>query len=137
MTEEPCCCILLPCFFVCRHIGGSSSGRTTDSDSVYRGSNPRPPATMVPSSRGLGRRPLTAATRVRIPLGLPIISVSCDKLVKALFVIAGRRENLNSAALRLNIAFYELTLFLLKYPVYLGHVPVPYRYLLPHLFKTL
>ena len=25
-------------------VGGSSSGRTTDSDSVYRGSNPRPPA---------------------------------------------------------------------------------------------
>ncbi len=25
-------------------IGGSSNGRTTDSDSVYRGSSPRPPA---------------------------------------------------------------------------------------------
>jgi hypothetical protein len=28
------------------------------------------------SSRGLGRRPLTAVARVRIPLGLPIISIS-------------------------------------------------------------
>lgn len=27
---------------------------------------------MVPSSRGLGRGPLKAATRVRIPLGSPI-----------------------------------------------------------------
>ena len=26
--------------------GGSSSGRTTDSDSVYRGSNPRPPTNL-------------------------------------------------------------------------------------------
>jgi hypothetical protein len=26
--------------------GGSSSGRTADSDSAYRGSNPRPPATL-------------------------------------------------------------------------------------------
>lgn len=25
-------------------VGGSSSGRTADSDSAYRGSNPRPPA---------------------------------------------------------------------------------------------
>src|SRR3977135_3756028 len=30
--------------FVSRPPGGSSSGRTTDSDSVYLGSNPSPPA---------------------------------------------------------------------------------------------
>jgi hypothetical protein len=29
-----------------RPLGGSSNGRTTDSDSVYRGSNPRPPANL-------------------------------------------------------------------------------------------
>ena len=82
---------------------GSSNGRTTDSESVYRGSNPWPGAmcgfifdvarSLGPkrpngrsddvhikdkatqktalSSRGLGRCPLTAVTRVRIPLGLP------------------------------------------------------------------
>jgi hypothetical protein len=31
-----------------RPLGGSSNGRTTDSDSVYRGSNPRPPANIFP-----------------------------------------------------------------------------------------
>src|ERR1700681_167955 len=40
-----------------------------DSDSGHRSSNLCPGATAL-SSRGLGRRPLTAVTRVRIPLGL-------------------------------------------------------------------
>src|SRR6267143_2052467 len=35
-----------PLDFVSRPPGGSSSGRTTDSDSVYLGSNPSPPATL-------------------------------------------------------------------------------------------
>jgi len=30
-------------------------------------------AFMVPSSRGLGHHPLKVATRVRIPLGLPVV----------------------------------------------------------------
>jgi hypothetical protein len=50
--------------------GGSFSGKTAGSGPANRGSNPRPPATMVPSSSGLGRRPLTPVTRVRVPLGL-------------------------------------------------------------------
>jgi hypothetical protein len=49
---------------------GSSNGRTAASEAVYRSSNLCPGATAL-SSRGLGRRPLTAVTRVRIPLGLP------------------------------------------------------------------
>jgi hypothetical protein len=60
--------------------GGSSNGRTPDSGSGYLGSNPSPPAkapslhsffSTVPSSSGLGYRPLTPATRVRTPLGPP------------------------------------------------------------------
>jgi hypothetical protein len=51
-------------------VGGSFSGRTAGSGPANQGSNPCPPATMVPSSSGLGRRPLTPVTRVRVPLGL-------------------------------------------------------------------
>ena len=36
-----------------------------------------------PSSRGLGHRPLTAATGVRIPLGTPFKTETCTVLVKA------------------------------------------------------
>jgi hypothetical protein len=84
-----------------RGVGGSFSGRTTGSGPVNRGSNPRPPAKDqqavcipernfhilkpagrhlhtayfylygVPSSSGLGCRPLTPETRVRVPLGPP------------------------------------------------------------------
>ena len=63
--------------------GGSFRGRTAGSGPVNRGSNPCPPATMVPSSSGLGRRPLTPVTRVRVPLGLPgnIKGVSCSWLI--------------------------------------------------------
>ena len=50
---------------------GSSNGKTAGSEPAYRGSNPCPGAIAARSSRGLGRRPLTAVTRVRIPLGLP------------------------------------------------------------------
>ena len=48
---------------------GSSNGRTAASEAVYRSSNLCPGATAL-SSSGLGRRPLTAVTRVRLPLGL-------------------------------------------------------------------
>ena len=48
---------------------GSSNGRTHASGACYRSSNLCPGA-MALSSRGLGRRPLTAVTRVRLPLGL-------------------------------------------------------------------
>ena len=51
--------------------GGSFSGRTAGSGPANRGSSPFPPAIMVPSSSGLGYRPLTPKTRVRFPLGLP------------------------------------------------------------------
>src|SRR5690242_11729280 len=40
---------------------------------MLEGSSPSPGATAL-SSRGLGRRPLTAVTRVRIPLGLNVQS---------------------------------------------------------------
>ncbi len=40
---------------------------------------------MVPSSRGLGRGPLKAATRVRIPLGSPIQTVGIKTCRFSLF----------------------------------------------------
>jgi predicted nucleic acid-binding protein len=46
-----------------------------------RGSSPCPGATAL-SSRGLGRRPLTAVTRVRIPLGLPSKALSYKDFCK-------------------------------------------------------
>ena len=64
--------------------GDSSSGRTTDSGSVSRGSNPLSPAIHIPpkgdsqalicvarSSSGLGHHPLKVETRVRVPYALP------------------------------------------------------------------
>ncbi len=59
-------------------LGGSFNGRTTGSGPVNGGSNPLPPA-MVPSSSGLGYRPLTPTTRVRVPLGLPYTRQDSDK----------------------------------------------------------
>ena len=38
--------------------------------------------TLVPSSRGLGHRPLTAETGVRNPLGLPILSKKCEGVTR-------------------------------------------------------
>ena len=59
--------------------GGSFSGRTTGSGPVNLGSNPSPPAiflsNVVPSSSGLGYRPLTPKTRVRVPLGPPLLKI--------------------------------------------------------------
>lgn len=40
---------------------------------------------MVPSSRGLGRGPLKAATRVRIPLGSPIQTAASKMAAFSLF----------------------------------------------------
>jgi hypothetical protein len=51
-------------------VPGSSAGRTADSESACRWFNSIPGSFAAPSSRGLGCRPLTAVTRVRIPLGL-------------------------------------------------------------------
>ena len=65
MISSPNCGIFPP------PVGESSSGRTADSGSAYRGSNPRSPAKLAPSSSGLGRGPLKAETRVRFPLGPP------------------------------------------------------------------
>jgi hypothetical protein len=63
------------------------------------GSSPSPGATAL-SSRGLGRRPLTAVTRVRIPLGLRVESPGCfhpgDFFAEAasdMRLSAPRREN--------------------------------------------
>ena len=57
--------------------GGSSIGRTTDSESVRWRFESSPPScgtregpVEVPSSRGLGHHPLKVEARVRIPLGL-------------------------------------------------------------------
>ena len=58
-------------------VGESSNGRTADSGSANRGSNPRSPANLsiitVPSSSGPGHRVLSPGTGVRIPLGLPLL----------------------------------------------------------------
>jgi hypothetical protein len=92
-------------------IGGSSSGRTTGSGPVSEGSSPSPPArksekrkvkrefypfilflynlNVVLSSRGPGHRPLTAETRVRIPLGLPIEFKACRS--SAGFLLCGSK----------------------------------------------
>jgi hypothetical protein len=51
-------------------IAPSSNGKTADSGSAYRGSNPCGAATAL-SSNGLGRGPLKAEIRVRFPLRLP------------------------------------------------------------------
>ncbi len=51
---------------------GSVNGRRGASEVLNVGSSPAPGVFFLAlSSRGLGRRPLTAVTRVRIPLGLP------------------------------------------------------------------
>ena len=49
------------------------------------------PQPLVPSSRGLGRGPLKAVTRVRIPLGLPIKSMTYS--VSACLFSSKREEN--------------------------------------------
>ena len=46
--------------------------------SIQRGVAPSPARPTRPSSRGLGRRPFTAKTGVRIPLGAPIKSITYD-----------------------------------------------------------
>src|ERR1700753_3356645 len=57
-------------------VGYGVIGSPTDSGSVSLGSSPGTPAqcnavtSRAPSSSGLGRRPLKAVARVRIPLGL-------------------------------------------------------------------
>lgn len=54
----------------------SSNGKTADSGSVYRGSNPcGAAADMALSSNGLGRSPLKAEIRVRFPLRLQFVAM--------------------------------------------------------------
>ena len=57
-------------------IAPSSNGKTADSGSAYRGSNPCGAAPLshmkALSSNGLGRSPLKAEIRVRFPLRLQI-----------------------------------------------------------------
>ena len=89
--REVFCNSLADCYnFECRKsrrvtvAGDSSSGRTTDSGSVSRGSNPLSPARKQPpqgdsrdfsdvarSSSGRGHHPLKVETRVRVPYALP------------------------------------------------------------------
>ena len=89
--REVFCNSLADCYnFECRKsrrvtvAGDSSSGRTTDSGSVSRGSNPLSPARHTPSatdspvpdyvarsSSGRGHHPLKVETRVRVPYALP------------------------------------------------------------------
>lgn len=61
-----CCTFLLTAaaifsIFMPANFGGWSNGKTADSDSAYRGSNPCPPA-MLPASKA-----------VRLPLFLPVV----------------------------------------------------------------
>ena len=44
---------------------------------------------VAPSSRGLGRRPLTPVTRVRIPLGLPVSSFNFNRLQRQKATLKG------------------------------------------------
>ena len=56
-----------------QHIAELCNGSTYDSDSYCLGSNPSSAANHTPPwSSGLGRRPLTAVTGVRIPLEVPL-----------------------------------------------------------------
>src|SRR5690606_40525634 len=57
----------------CALVGYGVIGSPTDSGSVSDVSSPGTPA--VPSSSGLGRRPLKPVTGVRIPSGLPLTPV--------------------------------------------------------------
>jgi hypothetical protein len=60
--------------------GDWGNGSPADSGSASPGSNPGSPTNLAPSSRGLGRRPLTAQTGVRIPMGSPSSSLfSCRR----------------------------------------------------------
>ena len=62
------------------HTGDWGNGSPADSGSASLGSNPRSPTNRVAlSSRGLGRRPLTAQTGVRIPIGSPVFLPSSPK----------------------------------------------------------
>ena len=53
---------------------------------------------MVPSSSGLGRRPLTPVTRVRIPLGLPTMKASQSR--GAIYLGCFRTSRLTSGITR-------------------------------------
>src|SRR5687768_12329566 len=60
-----------------RHdLGGSSNGRTTDSDSVYLGSNPSPPA--KPTSGSFQRLPEKAKTPLNAGFFLPVRFGGCQ-----------------------------------------------------------
>ena len=62
------------------------NGSTYDSDSYCLGSNPSSPASfLAPLSRGLGRGPLKAETRVRIPSEL-LFYVLADQWFASFFL---------------------------------------------------
>ena len=68
----PSPCYNLPCGCEMAAVGEWCNGSTYDSDSYCLGSNPSSPVflfslNLAPLSRGLGRGPLKAETRVRIP----------------------------------------------------------------------
>src|SRR5690606_10032332 len=62
----------------CALVGYGVIGSPTDSGSVSSGSSPGTPA--VPSSSGLGRRPLKPVTGVRIPSGLPRTPIPAGRI---------------------------------------------------------
>ena len=73
------------CSIVVRAIPGGVTGNTPDSDSGDSRFEALP-GSAAPSSSGLGRRPLTAVTRVRLPLGLPSLVRICGLF----FFVSGR-----------------------------------------------
>ena len=69
-------------------IGELCNGSTYDSDSYCLGSNPSSPAFffLAPLSRGLGRGPLKAETRVRIPSEL-LTETLANQRLQGFFVV--------------------------------------------------
>ncbi len=63
---------------------------------------------MVPSSRGLGRGPLKAATRVRIPLGSPMQTVGIKTCRFSLFSKAFSEFECSFFKFLVLGSFYEL-----------------------------
>ena len=72
--------------FAAKADGEWCNGSTYDSDSYCLGSNPSSPAFffLAPLSRGLGRGPLKAETRVRIPSEL-LTKPLADERLQGLF----------------------------------------------------
>jgi hypothetical protein len=68
-------------------LGGSSNGRTADSESVYRGSNPRPPASYNKALRQKG-------LRFDSPFSVYALLFETLRLLSRLGVLASRNTSL-------------------------------------------